>query len=234
MLSDFFTRHVHDSARPVASPDDDSVIANACESRPYNIERDIKLHDKFFIKGQPYSVLHMLAHDPTAKYFAGGTVYQAFLSALSYHRWHAPVNGTIEKIALIPGTYYAAVEGTAANGGGGALVNSQSFLTAVATRAIFYIKTAEPDIGLVVFMAVGMCEVSTCHVTAREGQEITKGDQLGMFHFGGSSFCLIFNRDTEVTWTNGIVDEEGQYVADTLIKVNAEIATAKKRVVPSD
>jgi len=28
-------------------------------------------------------------------HFVGGTVYQAFLSALNYHRWHAPVAGTI-------------------------------------------------------------------------------------------------------------------------------------------
>jgi phosphatidylserine decarboxylase len=33
-----------------------------------------------------------------AKHFVGGTVYQAFLSALFYHRWHAPVDGVIEDI----------------------------------------------------------------------------------------------------------------------------------------
>jgi phosphatidylserine decarboxylase len=31
-----------------------------------------------------------------AELFQGGTVYQAFLSALSYHRWHSPVNGVIK------------------------------------------------------------------------------------------------------------------------------------------
>ena len=38
--------------------------------------------------------------------FEGGTVYQAFLSALYYHRWHSPVNGVIEDIYAIDGTYY--------------------------------------------------------------------------------------------------------------------------------
>ena len=41
-----------------------------------------------------------------AKQFEGGTVYQAFLSALFYHRWHSPVDGEIEDVYLIPGTYY--------------------------------------------------------------------------------------------------------------------------------
>ena len=50
----------------------------------------------------------MLADDPLASQFDGGTIYRAFLSALSYHRWHSPVDGTIVKAYNIPGTYYAA------------------------------------------------------------------------------------------------------------------------------
>ena len=39
---------------------------------------------------------------------------------------------------------------------------------------------------------VGMAEVSSNDITVREGQHVKKGDQLGMFHFGGSTHCLIF------------------------------------------
>jgi phosphatidylserine decarboxylase len=41
-------------------------------------------------------------------------------------------------------------------------------------------------------MFVGMAEVSSNDITVREGQHVKKGDQLGMFHFGGSTHCLIF------------------------------------------
>jgi phosphatidylserine decarboxylase len=75
--------------RPVASPADPDVIVNACESAPYRLSHDVRRHDRFWIKGQPYSVAHMLADDPWADQFVGGTIYQAFLSALSYHRWHS-------------------------------------------------------------------------------------------------------------------------------------------------
>jgi phosphatidylserine decarboxylase len=34
-------------------------------------------------------------------------VYQSFLSATSYHRWHAPVSGKITKAAIAPGTYFS-------------------------------------------------------------------------------------------------------------------------------
>jgi hypothetical protein len=45
------------------------------------VSRNVKRYDRFWIKGQPYSVAHMLAHDPWTGQFTGGTIYQAFLSA---------------------------------------------------------------------------------------------------------------------------------------------------------
>ena len=104
---EFFTRHFQEDKRPVASSDDDTVIANACESKPYNVARDVAARDKFWIKGQPYSLLDMLDQDPLHEHFVGGTIYQAFLSALSYHRWHAPVSGTVKKAYVKDGTYFS-------------------------------------------------------------------------------------------------------------------------------
>jgi phosphatidylserine decarboxylase len=105
--NDFFTRRFKDGERPVADPDDDKVIVSACESTPYGISTDVKLHDRFWIKSQPYSLQDMLASDDSAGEFAGGTVYQAFLSATNYHRWHSPVAGTIVRAFVVPGTYYS-------------------------------------------------------------------------------------------------------------------------------
>lgn len=63
---DFFTRKFRPGKRPVASPEDDAVIANACESELYRVRKDVKLVDNFWIKAQPYSLQHMLAMDPLA------------------------------------------------------------------------------------------------------------------------------------------------------------------------
>lgn len=204
---DFFTRRFRDGIRPVAEPGDDSVIANACESEPYRVARDVKARDHFWLKGQPYSVLDMLGHDEFAAQFTGGTVYQAFLNALSYHRWHAPVSGTIIKAYVQPGTYYSEplFEGP---GDPQAQTNdidmagetiSQSYLTAVATRAIIFIQADHPAIGLIAFIGVGMYEVSTCEMTVKKGDYVSKGDQIGMFHFGGSTHCLLFRPGVNVT-----------------------------------
>lgn len=201
---DFFTRHLHDDKRPVASPGDDTVITNACESKPYNVAHNVAARDRFWIKGQPYSLLDMLDHDPLHEHFIGGTIYQAFLSALSYHRWHAPVSGTIKKAYVKDGTYFSEplFEGLGdpkskeINKGGE--TDGQGYLTATATRAIIYIEADSKDIGLVCFLGIGMTEVSTCDITVKEGQHIEKGEQLGMFHYGGSTHCVIFRKGLEL------------------------------------
>ena len=127
------------------------------------MSRDVKRHDDFWIKGQPYSLAHMLANDPLAGQFVGGTVYQAFLSALSYHRWHSPVDGQIVKAYVRDGTYYSE---TPAEGWDPAGPNdSQGYITEVATRAMMFIEADNPAIGLMCVLPVGMAEVSTCEIT---------------------------------------------------------------------
>lgn len=198
---DFFTRKFREGVRPVAEPDNDDVIVNACESAPYRLVKNIQLRDKFWIKSQPYALQFMMGNDPRAKFFVGGTVYQAFLSALSYHRWHAPVSGKIISTRIIDGTYYSE---TLSEGEDTAGPNaSQAYITELATRALIYIESDNPDIGLMCFMAVGMAEVSTCEVTVYEGQYVKKGEQLGMFHFGGSTHCLFFGPSVDIDFDLG-------------------------------
>ncbi len=217
---DFFTREFRAGARPVAAPHDDSVIVNACESAPYRIVRKVGYRDRFWIKSQPYSILHMLANDALAPLFAGATVYQAYLSPLSYHRWHSPVSGTIKRAYVRDGTYYAEA---ASHGFDPAGPNdSQSYITEVATRALIFIEADNPDIGLMCVLAVGMAEVSSCQITVYEGQRVRKGDQIGMFHYGGSTHCLIFRPGVKLEF-----DHHGPKpgLHSTNIRVNARIAT---------
>lgn len=121
--------------------------------------------------------------------FEGGTVYQAFLDAFSYHHWHSPVSGHIVKAYTIEGAYYSA---TLAMEPAEALQRqSQTYLAHVAARALIFIEADNADIGTLCFAAVGMCEVSSCEIAVQTGQHVKKGDRLGMFHFGGSTYCLI-------------------------------------------
>ncbi|EGN97311.1 hypothetical protein SERLA73DRAFT_92387 [Serpula lacrymans var. lacrymans S7.3] len=210
---EFFTRLFRPGKRPVF-PDEDNFINNACESTVFRKASDVKENDTFWLKGQPYSLVDMLNNDSFAPQFAGGTVYQAFLSPLDYHRWHSPVNGTIEKTVLLPGTYYSAVPD---NEGDGAIIRSQPYITAVAARALIFIRSSNPSIGLMCFVGVGMVEVSSCEIIVNPGDKVSKGQQIGMFHFGGSTHCLIFRPETKLVFT----EEAGD---DKHVEVNLGIA----------
>jgi phosphatidylserine decarboxylase len=190
--NDFFTRRFKDGERPVAAPDDGKVIVSACESTPYGISTDVKRQDRFWIKSQPYSLEDMLAGDESVDQFVGGTVYQAFLSATNYHRWHSPVAGTIVRAFIQPGTYYSEPDSEGADAV--EPMNSQSYLAHVAARAIVIIEADDPVIGQLAFVAVGMSEVSSCLIgpEIRPGYHVAKGEELGYFQYGGSTHCLVF------------------------------------------
>nr|OQO24857.1 hypothetical protein B0A51_07855 [Rachicladosporium sp. CCFEE 5018] len=200
----YFTRHFKDAVRPIAEPENDNILANACESKTFAVKYNAELRAKFWIKGQPYSIKDMLANDPLADQFAHATVYQAFLSALSYHRWHAPVSGTIKKAFVQDGTYFSEplFEGLGQVGAtdidAAGISVGQGYLSALATRAVIFIEADNPAIGLMAFIGIGMDEVSTCEITVKEGEHVKKGQETGMFHFGGSSHCLLFRKEVRI------------------------------------
>ncbi|KAK0209834.1 phosphatidylserine decarboxylase-like protein [Armillaria fumosa] len=218
---DFFIRLFRPGVRPVMFPDNDDIVNSPCESTVYCIALNIHALDTFWFKGESYSLNRMLDNDPLAAQFVGGTVYQAFLSATIYHRWHSPVNGKVVKTIMIPGTYYAESPAMGfPNPDPSASTLSQGFITAIATRALIFIQADNPGIGLMCFIAVGMAEVSTCEITINEGDRITKGTEMGMFHFGGSTHCLIFRPETKITFSP-------DYPVNSDVQLNAAIATVK-------
>jgi len=159
----FFTREFNPGVREVSANDIDAdIIVNACESAPYNCVTNAKMKDKFWMKGQPYSVSDIMANNPLAVAFGDGcTVYQAFLCAKTYHRWNSPIDGTIVGIQNVAGTYYAEspVEGYDPAGPN----DSQGYIAELATRALIFIQSDNAKIGLMCFVAIGMAEVSRVH-----------------------------------------------------------------------
>ncbi|WP_061959310.1 phosphatidylserine decarboxylase family protein [Cupriavidus pauculus] len=216
----FFTRKFRDAARPVASPDDDRVIVNACESTPYHFSVGATATDKFWMKSQPYSLGDMFGHRDQAlvDHFTGGTVYQAFLSAFNYHRWHAPVPGTVVHAYLVPGTYYSCMEGVGEDPEG--LNDSQGYTTAVATRAVIVIDHGDAVLGQVACLFVGMAEVSSCVIAVEEGQRVEKGQELGHFQYGGSTWCLVTG--AELGFDLHHAPGSGE-----VVRVNASLATLR-------
>lgn len=224
--NDFFTRRFKPGMRQIDAPDDPYVIVNACESAAYRIADHVKADTKFWLKEQPYSLNYMLDHHEFTLRFVDGTVYQAFLSATHYHCWHAPVDGTIADVKLIPGTYYAEINEFPYDNAGPN--DSQAYITHVATRAIIMIEADNKDIGMVCFMPVGMSEVSSCDVSVKKGDKVKKGDFLGKFLFGGSTYCLVFEPDVIKEFVIDAIPAS-DFNDSVVQKLGSRLAVAKKK-----
>jgi phosphatidylserine decarboxylase len=198
--NDYFARQLkNDSVRPIAHPHNPLVICSPCDACPHYIEKSPNLRDQFWIKAQPYSLVHLLDDHPLTQSYVGGAVYQAFLDTANYHRWHAPVDGTITNAYIKEGAYYA--EALSMGYDKTANTLSQRYLSHVDTRAIIEIDTGNPAIGTVMFIAIGMAEISSCPIEVYYGQKVKKGDPMGTFQFGGSSYCLLFQKGVNVSFT---------------------------------
>lgn len=225
---DFFTRRFAEHVRPVpAVHNNEPLIISACESAPYRIASPVAARAKFWLKSQPYSLIDMLANSAYYHRFIDGTIYQAYLSALSYHRWHAPISGTVLKIEQVGGTYFAENYRLPADPEdpvgplGAVLRQSQGYISEVAARMMVYIQADDPRIGLVCAIFIGMVEVSSCEATVGEGQHVVAGQEMGMFHYGGSSYCLLFEGGKKLEF----VKEARNFKGGKNLPVNSRLAT---------
>ena len=110
------------------------------------------------------------------------------------------MDGKLIRSWVEPGTYFAQspsqTEGQSTWQG----TDSQPYLGHVAARAIFIFE--HPVCGYIAMICIGMVEVSTCVIAPEflvdEGAtpvNITKGQEIGHFEFGGSTHMMIFQKD---------------------------------------
>jgi phosphatidylserine decarboxylase len=214
--NDFFTRKLKKGARPIIEPDNNNLVNSACDSTIYRISFDVKPNSKFWVKSQPYSLNAML--DGEKKYidkFTGGVIYQAFLNPFNYHRWNCPINGIIEKAYVKKGLYFTEVNELGEDPND--QEKSLGYVTNVNTRALIFIKADNIEIGTICIMFVGMVEISSCNINKyiKPGHKVKKGDELGFFAYGGSTYCMFFEPN---------VIKKFKYIENTFVKMGQIIA----------
>lgn len=186
----FFHRPIKPECRPIDEPGNPRVIVSPNDGTFYKVAREVRSTDRFWIKSQPYSLVHMLAGSPLTGRFQGGTVYQSFLDGRNYHRFQSPIAGTVRDVTTIEGLMFSNAESAGPDLTAGTY--SQAYMTCVNTRTLVFVESDDPAIGLVCLIAVGISEVSSIGISVQVGQQIGKGDEIGYFSYGGSSICLIF------------------------------------------
>jgi phosphatidylserine decarboxylase len=231
----FFTREFKQGLRPLAGPGNDNLIVSATESTPFYIQRNVQLRDTFWVKNKDgrsnYSLADMLGDANLAEQFVGGTVYQAFLSADSYHNWHAPVSGRyVSKPRIIQGTYYSeplmwsfSPDSGPPEPDVGSDALSQGYISSVATRGVAIIQPDNPRIGPMAIIMIGMAEVSSVNFFDKE--TFDKGELIGQFQFGGSTHCIIFGPGVQPKFAADAIPSVNVTEPGAPVKVKSELCT---------
>jgi phosphatidylserine decarboxylase len=186
----FFHRQIKPEARPISDPGNPKVIVSANDGTVYNIARNVKLLDQFWIKGQPYSLLNMLNSHEYVHRFVGGDVFQSFLSGANYHRWHSPIDGTVRHTEIVNQLTFTEAESAGFDPNAGVL--SLGYETSTNVRGLVYIESDDPTIGMVCVIPVGITEISSVTIEVKPGQRVKKGGELGYFSYGGSTLAIVF------------------------------------------
>ena len=223
----YFHRQIKPEFRPIADPDDPKVIVSANDGTVVTWERDVQPLAKFWLKGQPYSLVNMLDGSEYTERFIGGDVFQSFLSGADYHRWHAPIEGMVRGAQVVDGLMFSDAE--SAGWDPTAATYSQGYEASVNTRGLVFVESEDPKIGMVCVMPIGITEISSVTLEVKAGDRVKKGDELGFFSYGGSSLCLVFQRGAIDRFTvppNTSRSHDRQDEGPPIF-VNAQIAVAK-------
>lgn len=225
-FNEFFSRKLSGGdARPIAEPEDDSVVVSPADSLPqgvWAIDEDgmfyadsIQREDGVTIKDSTFVSVEQLLGEPGAEYaalFHDGILTHTYLNYDDYHRYHFPVSGVVEAVYKIP--YANAVGGVVywdKEKGLYVLESNSLSWQSVETRGCVLIRT---DYGMVAVIPVGMGQVSSVNFleTVKPGTEVKKGDELGYFLFGGSDCVMLFEGSSGFRLTVG-KGEKGGYSA---------------------
>jgi len=201
----FFTRQFKDPAasRPVAAPSSNRIVTGANDGSLFRWEENVAARDVFWFKDMPYSVADILSSAlpeqqkvidqyDLVSLFSDGSIFQTYLNPYNFHRWWCPVNGTVLFDPLsVPGCYFNKL---VIPDFGGATTASLPYLAQVNARGLIVFST--PDYGYVCCIPLGMSEVSTISFDPKmkAGSAVSKGQEMGRFQYGGSSFALLFQK----------------------------------------
>ena len=210
-FNQFFGREISQGLRPVAGMKNDDIITSPADSvfkEKFHITDD----DEIIIKlTHRYKIIDLLEDSPFKEDFRGGLFMHSFLGPNDYHRFRAPVAGTVLECRAIQQNVYLDVQirdghFTAPDGGGYEFTQTCGLI-------IF-----DSPVGLVAVLPIGMAQVSSVNMTAVEGAYLQKGEEFGYFLFGGSDIIMLFQADSgvEITCAPGIHYNCGMCVGEVL------------------
>lgn len=210
-FNEFFAREIKESARPVDEPQDDAVTSSPADCRLTTFP-SVDAATRFWIKGEGFGLAKLFQDEGMGREFEGGAIAIARLAPQDYHRWHAPVSGTVEGIKDIQGDYYT-VNPQAINEPGIVDVFCENRRSVMTVRRPSGAKVAIVAVGA---MLVGSIKYMTG--VDQVGAQIRRGQCLGAFYYGGSTVIVVYQKG-DVSFDEDLVKNSTQENCETLMRV---------------
>lgn len=179
-FNEFFYRALKPECRPVAAGD--AVAVLPADGRHLAFP-DVDAADGFYVKGAKFTLAELLGDAEQAAKFAGGAMLISRLCPVDYHRFHFPVAGTPGLPRLVNGWLYS-VSPVALRHNIRYLVENKRMITAIDS----------PAFGSVAMIEVGATNVGSILQAFVEDRAVAKGEEKGLFKFGGSCVITLFQR----------------------------------------
>lgn len=209
-FNEFFYRQLKAESRPIAEGEKTAVLpADGRHLAFPNVDEA----EGFYVKGSKFTLRELLGDDELAEKFAGGSMLISRLCPVDYHRFHFPVNGLPTEPKLIKGYLYS-VSPIALRKNINYLVENKRMLTVIDS----------PEFGDVAMLEVGATNVGSIVQTFVEERVLPKGEEKGLFKFGGSCVITLFQHG-RIKFEDDLVEQSANFV-ETYAKMGDRLGEA--------
>ena len=201
----FFTRKIKAEQRPIndqknvlISPSDGKVTA-------YPITQK----GRFWIKHTQYTAAQLLKDERLAERYMGGWIYVIRLTVDDYHRYCYVADGRKSKQRKIRGVLHTV----------NPVANDYYPIYKMNSREYCLLKTKE--FGTILLMEVGALMVGKINNHEEDSAQVKRGDEKGMFEFGGSTIVVM--TEPGMTEPDKDIIQNTKVQAETLVKMGEPI-----------
>lgn len=210
-FNEFFFRALKPEARPIAPGDDVAVFPADARHLAF---QDIQAAAGFYVKGSKFSMAELFGSDPIAEKFAHGSMVISRLCPTDYHRFHFPSAGMPGEPRLINGWLYS-VSPVALRRRLRYLIENKRVVTLLET----------PRFGTVAIIEVGATNVGSIQQSFIPGRAVQKGEEKGLFAFGGSCVITVF-QPGKIRFDADVVAQSEQQI-ETYAKMGDRMGVAR-------
>ena len=211
-FNEFFYRQLKDTARPIHA---DAAGAILPADGRHLVFPDVDKADGFYVKGERFDLDELLGGELLAQQFAGGSMVISRLAPVDYHRFHFPCAGLPARASAISGPLFS-VNPIALRRNVRYLVQNKRMITLLDSERF----------GTVAMVEVGATMVGGIRQTYSGGLKVRKGDEKGLFKFGGSCVITVFQKG-RIVFDSDLVEQSNRFT-ETYAKMGERLGQATR------